>query len=114
MIVSAANARQLRTVVEEVQRVVRDRLGRGARRREGEPETGWMLLDYGDVVVHAFDEEQRRYYDLERLWSDAPTVPYSTAAAASVVAGAPGAGGAPPDAADTERGAPAPWYAAGE
>lgn len=112
MIVSASNSRQLRTVVDEVQRVVKDRLGRGARRREGEPDTGWMLLDYGDVVVHAFDEEQRRYYDLERLWSDAPTVPY--AASAAVGAGAPGAGGARPEVADTERGAPAPWYAAGE
>jgi len=106
VIVSAASARQLRTVADEVGRVAKERLGRSVRRREGEPETGWLLLDYGDVVVHAFDEEQRRYYDLERLWSDAPTVPHNSA---SVPAGAPGS-----DASDTERGAPAPWYAAGE
>ena len=41
-------------------------------RREGESETGWWLLDYFDVVVHVFSEEDREYYDLERLWRDAP------------------------------------------
>jgi ribosome-associated protein len=42
---------------------------------EGTPESGWMLLDYGDVLVHAFLEETRVYYALERLWGDAPSVP---------------------------------------
>lgn len=42
-----------------------------------------MLLDYGDIVVHAFTEEQRRFYDLERLWSDAPVVPFDAATAAA-------------------------------
>lgn len=41
---------------------------------EGEPGDGWVLLDYGQVVVHIFGEEQRAYYDLERRWSDAPTL----------------------------------------
>src|SRR3954465_8663243 len=41
-------------------------------RREGEGDAGWWLLDYVDVVVHVFGEEQRAYYDLERLWRDAP------------------------------------------
>lgn len=41
---------------------------------EGEPGDGWILLDYGQVVVHVFGEEQRAYYDLERRWSDAPTL----------------------------------------
>jgi ribosome-associated protein len=50
--------------------------GRRPIRREGQPETGWMVLDYGLVVVHAFTEEQRRFYDLERLWSDAPTTSF--------------------------------------
>lgn len=42
--------------------------------REGERGSRWVLLDFGDVVVHIFDEESRRYYDLEQLWGDAPTV----------------------------------------
>ena len=54
--------------------------GRKPRRREGTKDTGWMLLDYGDVVVHAFTAEQRDYYSLERLWSDAPVVPFAAPA----------------------------------
>ncbi len=73
MLISATNDRQLRTVADEVERKTAEH-GRKPRRREGTPETGWMLLDYGDVVVHAFTTEQRAYYDLERLWRDAPTV----------------------------------------
>ena len=42
---------------------------------EGTPESGWMLLDYGDVLVHVFAEATRAYYALERLWGDAPSVP---------------------------------------
>jgi ribosome-associated protein len=74
VLASATNDRQLRTIVEEVERQAKETLSRGPRRREGTKETGWILLDYGDVVVHAFTQEQRSYYDLERLWSDAPLV----------------------------------------
>ena len=42
---------------------------------EGRPESGWVLLDYGDVLVHVFLEDTRAYYALERLWGDAPGVP---------------------------------------
>ena len=90
MLVSASNERQLRTVVDEVERKAAE-TGRKPRRREGTTETGWMLLDYGDVVVHAFTLEQRSYYDLERLWKDAPVLPFEdpaeSAAASSAVAG---------------------------
>ena len=64
--------RQLRAIAEEVERVLRDEHGRKPLRREGTPESGWVLLDYGDVVCHLFDEEQRLFYSLERLWSDVP------------------------------------------
>lgn len=73
MLVSASNERQLGTVAEEVERQLAGR-GRRPLRREGVRDTGWMVLDYGDVVVHAFTQEQRRFYDLERLWSDAPVL----------------------------------------
>jgi ribosome-associated protein len=45
---------------------------------EGEAEANWVLMDYGDVVVHIFAEQTRLYYSLERLWGDAPRVPLTT------------------------------------
>jgi ribosome-associated protein len=77
VICSARNDRQLKTIVDEVQQRLKLDEGVAPRRREGQPETGWMLLDYGVVVVHAFTVEQRGFYDLERLWADAPTSVYS-------------------------------------
>ena len=73
VICSAASQRQLKTVVEAVEDSVRE-LGVRPVRREGEDGAGWWLLDYVDVVVHVFGEEERAYYDLERLWRDAPRV----------------------------------------
>jgi ribosome-associated protein len=76
VLASASNDRLLRTVADEVERRLKD-AGRSPRRREGTKDTGWMLLDYGDIVVHAFTEEQRAFYALERLWSDAPVVAFT-------------------------------------
>jgi ribosome-associated protein len=73
VICSGGTERQVRTIVEEVERGLRE-LGRKPIRREGETELRWVLLDYVDVVVHVFAEEEREYYDLERLWRDAPRV----------------------------------------
>lgn len=72
VICSAASERQLKTVIEAVQDAVRKDLGVRPVRREGEAGAGWWLLDYVDVVVHVFGDEERDYYDLERLWRDAP------------------------------------------
>ena len=85
VLVSASNERQLRTIIDEVQRKSAES-GRKPRRREGTSDTGWMLLDYGDVVVHAFTTEQRSFYDLERLWRDAPVVPFVDAPAVAPAA----------------------------
>ncbi len=75
VLASASNERQLGTIVEEVERRLKQSLGRSPLRREGTKDTGWMVLDYGDIVVHAFTQEQRAFYNLERLWSDAPQLP---------------------------------------
>lgn len=61
------------TIQEEVERRLRYS-GIKPYRREGEREQRWILLDYLDVVVHIFRQEEREYYELERLWQDAPRV----------------------------------------
>ena len=74
VIAGAGNDRLVRTIAEEVERQVKDAGGIGPLRVEGLADARWVLLDYGDFVVHVFLDEVRRYYDLERLWSDAPKV----------------------------------------
>jgi ribosome-associated protein len=56
--------------------------GRRPSHIEGKPSSTWVLMDYGDVVVHIFDEHTRSYYSLERLWGDAPSIPLSSLAPA--------------------------------
>ena len=82
VICSAGTQRQIRTVIDAVESSSA-RLGVKPLRREGEPEAGWWLLDYVDVVVHVFGDEERAYYDLERLWSDAPRLEWEQTDAAS-------------------------------
>jgi ribosome-associated protein len=82
VICSGTSDRQVKTLVEEVEKAVRD-IGERPVRREGETDASWVLLDYVDVVVHVFGQEEREYYDLERLWSDAPRVPWSEEGVAS-------------------------------
>ena len=71
LIVSAGSARQVRAIAEKVE----ERLA-GAKvklsHREGVGEAQWILLDYHDVVVHIFADQAHEFYDLERLWADAP------------------------------------------
>ena len=71
VITSGTNDRQVRTIAEEVEAQVKATLDRAPLRVEGLSDAHWILLDYGDVVVHVFHEETRQYYDLERLWADA-------------------------------------------
>lgn len=74
VITSGRNARQVRTIAEEVAARVRQAGGPRPLRVEGASSAQWVLVDFGDVVVHVFDEETRHYYQLERLWSDAPRI----------------------------------------
>jgi ribosome-associated protein len=82
VICTASTQRQIRTVIDAVEEALRG-MGVKPLRREGEAEAGWWLLDYVDVVVHVFGEEEREYYDLERLWSDALHVGWLASDAAS-------------------------------
>ena len=77
VICSATSERQLKTVIEAVEDAIRGELDVRPVRREGEQGAGWWLLDYVDVVVHVFGEEERDYYDLERLWRDAPRLDWA-------------------------------------
>jgi len=82
VICSVSSAPQLKAVTEAVEERIRTGLDRRPVRREGDADGGWLLLDYIDVVVHVFGEEARAYYDLERLWSDAPRPAWAAAGAA--------------------------------
>ena len=77
VITSGRNVRQVRTIVDEVERQVKESGGRQPVRVEGLDDARWVLMDFGDFLVHVFLEEARRFYDLEHLWADAPRVPWS-------------------------------------
>jgi ribosome-associated protein len=77
VIASGSTERQVRTIIDAVESGLTS-LGYRAIRREGEQEGRWVLLDFGDVVVHVFVNEERDFYELERLWKDAPSIEWST------------------------------------
>lgn len=73
LLASAANDRQVRAIVDEVEEKLRE-AGAKPIRREGHREGRWVLLDYGEIVVHVQHEEERQFYALERLWRDCPLI----------------------------------------
>jgi ribosome-associated protein len=75
LLASAPNDRQVKAVVDEIEDRLRD-LDAKPVRREGAEEGRWVLLDFGDLVVHVQHEEERVYYALERLWKDCPVIPF--------------------------------------
>jgi ribosome-associated protein len=70
VIVSGRNDRQVRTIVDEVEHQIKLAGGTAPVRIEGKSSGRWVLMDYGDVIVHVFLDEARAFYDLERLWRD--------------------------------------------
>lgn len=72
VLVSASNVRLVKTIVDEVEGAVFAADGGKPRSVEGLGDASWVLMDYGDVVVHVFLDETRAFYDLDRLWSDVP------------------------------------------
>lgn len=73
VITSGENERQLRAISRQLADEISKRDIRPAR-IEGDPASGWILVDYSDVVVHIFDDELRKFYNLEDLWQDAPVL----------------------------------------
>lgn len=71
VVTSGANPRQVRTIAEEVEAAVGRSGGPRPNRVEGLDDAQWVLLDFGDFVVHVFLDETRTFYELERLWADA-------------------------------------------
>ena len=67
VVTSGRNPRQVRTIVDEVERQVKIGCGRSPLRVEGRDDFGWVLMDYGDFVVHVFLDERRSYYDLSLI-----------------------------------------------
>jgi ribosome-associated protein len=74
LLCSAPNDRQVRAIVDEVEKRLRDEAEAKPVRREGEREGRWVLLDYADIIVHIQHEEDRMFYALERLWKDCPII----------------------------------------
>ncbi|QGG95685.1 ribosome silencing factor [Actinomarinicola tropica] len=83
VIVSAGNSRLVRTLVDEVEAKITEAGGPKPRRVEGRDTLQWVLVDYGDFVVHVFDDEARAFYELERLWSDVPRLEWDEPPAAA-------------------------------
>jgi ribosome-associated protein len=78
VISSGSNDRQVRAIAEEVERQVKSNGGSSPRAVEGLDDARWVLMDFGDFIVHVFSDEARQFYDLERLWSDAPRLAWES------------------------------------
>ena len=74
VIASGANQRQVQAIADEINEQLKKQLRRRPVRIEGYSSAEWVLLDYGDFIIHLFDKDARDFYDLERLWRDAKRV----------------------------------------
>ena len=77
IVTSASNVRLVRAITDAVLNNVREAVGKGPLRSEGTREQQWVLIDYGDVVVHIFIDEMRRFYEVERLYKDIIPTPWA-------------------------------------
>ncbi len=82
LLVTGRSERNVAAIADEVEEKLLE-AGHKRLRREGREESRWILLDFGDLVVHVFHEQERVYYGLERLWKDCPVVPVHVAAGAA-------------------------------
>jgi ribosome-associated protein len=79
VLITGSSRRQLHSISEEIDQVLRKDFNDRRLGIEGYAESRWILLDFGDVVIHLFDDETRAYYDLEHLWAGAKKVPFQPA-----------------------------------
>jgi len=77
VIATAGSMRQMKTLCEEVEHKLSE-IGMLVRHIEGKGDSGWMLMDYGDIIVNIFSEEQRDHYQIERIWNDCLTVEFQS------------------------------------
>ena len=80
VITSGGTDRQVRAIADAVEEAITEAGGPKPLRIEGLDEASWVLIDYGDVIVHVMDDESRSFYDLERLWRDVPVLDWTSVA----------------------------------
>lgn len=78
VITSGLNTRQVKSIVDEIKKKVKEKTGRHPISSEGLDSFTWVLLDYGDFVVHVFEKYTREIYGLEKLWLDAPRIEWQS------------------------------------
>jgi ribosome-associated protein len=78
VIASGSSVRQLHAIADDIEKNVAETLGDKKLGIEGYSTGGWCLIDFGDVVVHLFDDDSRDYYALEELWGNAERIPYTS------------------------------------
>ncbi|GAA4765791.1 ribosome silencing factor [Microbacterium gilvum] len=83
LLATGRSERNVAAIADEIEDKLHE-AGHKRLRREGRSESRWVLLDFGDLVVHVFHQEERSFYALERLWKDCPVVPIDLPAARSV------------------------------
>ena len=83
LLVTGRNERNVQAIASEIEDKLLE-IGAKPLRREGRAEGRWILLDFGDLIVHVFHEEDRMHYSLERLWKDCPAIPITLPVAPTV------------------------------
>lgn len=76
VVMTAASTVRVKAVVERIEELLEEEADQRVLHKEGLAEATWVLMDYGDVVVHVFHPDMRGFYGLEKLWGDAPSRPY--------------------------------------
>jgi ribosome-associated protein len=78
LLITGTSRRQLHAIAEEIDRTLKEQFGEKRMGVEGYAAGTWILQDYGDVVIHLFDDQAREYYSLEQLWSEARRIDWQS------------------------------------